>query len=194
MGSGLGTTLPRRGDGDRSRARWVSSSPTEVWWVGGCGGGGGSDDMANLGRDRGLSGALQRGAPRCTPPPCLRVCHLRPTALGRGTQARGSLSTEVTFSRNMPGLPQRGQVPPRPCGSHGLPLASFCWEMPACPVTRTPSVPSTSPVHSTDPGTLRGTESIPVRGREGRRQRGREAGQAGFSASHLGHTPATQQT
>lgn len=47
VGSGLGTTLPRRGDGERSRARWVSSSPAEAWWVGGCGGGGGSDDMAD---------------------------------------------------------------------------------------------------------------------------------------------------
>lgn len=30
VGRGLGTTLPRSGDGERSRARGVSSSPTEV--------------------------------------------------------------------------------------------------------------------------------------------------------------------
>ena len=69
VGSGLGTTLPRSGDGERSRACWVSSSPAEDWWVGGWDGGGGSDDMADLERDRGLSGAhaLLGGLSRCLP-------------------------------------------------------------------------------------------------------------------------------
>lgn len=114
MGSGLGTTLPRRGDGERSRARWVSSSPAEAWWVGGCGGGGGSDDMADLERD-GLSGAhtVHGGAPSCAPSPGLPVCHLRcsPPAVQR--QTRHSLSMEATF-RNMPRLPLLGQAPHRP--------------------------------------------------------------------------------
>lgn len=30
VGRGLGTTLPRSGDGERSRARGVSNSPTEL--------------------------------------------------------------------------------------------------------------------------------------------------------------------
>ena len=69
VGSGLGTTLPRSGDGERARACWVSSSPVEDWWVGGWDGGGGSDDMADLERDGGLSGthALLGGLSRCLP-------------------------------------------------------------------------------------------------------------------------------
>lgn len=69
VGSGLGTTLPRSGDGERFRALWVSSSPTEAWWVGGCGGGGVSDDMADLERQGALRGPhLARRAPEASSP------------------------------------------------------------------------------------------------------------------------------
>lgn len=69
VGSGLGTTLPRRGDGERSRARWVSSSPTAASWVGGWAGGGGSDDMADLERDEVLRGhPLQEWPPHASHP------------------------------------------------------------------------------------------------------------------------------
>lgn len=75
VGSGLGTTLPRSGDGERFRALWVSSSPTEAWWVGSCGGGGVSDDMADLERQGALTPC--KGGPRGILPPHQRLCCLR---------------------------------------------------------------------------------------------------------------------
>lgn len=109
VGNGLGTTLPRSGDGERSRARGVSSSPVwwVAWWVGGCddGGGGGSDDMANLqGRGGRLSGqGLSLRARQqlwACPSPCLQ-CPAQPLAPRDSCvwpSARGGCAACLTLS------------------------------------------------------------------------------------------------